>query len=404
MHFSFYIAKRYLASRKSRNAINIISFVSILGVATGTMALVVVLSVFNGFDGLIKSLISSFDPDIKITAREGKVFLPESAGKNKILEIPGVVAISEVLEENALIRYDERQYIATLKGVDSCYVYVNGIDTMIVDGNFILNKENVPMAVVGQGVAWYLKVGLTFTNPLIIYMPKRTGKINPANPTASFNRYLIWPSGVFGIEQDYDSKYIILPLEVLRSLTDYSSEVSALEIKLDKKMNAKTIQASIINITGENFHVLNRYQQNELFYRIMKSEKWAIFFILILILLIASFNIIASLSMLIIDKKNDILTLRNLGANYSLIRKIFLIEGWLISIIGSTTGLILGLIVCFIQERYQPVKLGGSGSFVIDAYPVDIQLPDIFLIWLTVLAIGFLTAYYPVKRIIVNKK
>jgi len=235
-------------------------------------------------------------------------------------------------------------------------------------------------------------------------MPKRTGKINPANPTASFNRYLIWPSGVFGIEQDYDSKYIILPLEVLRSLTDYSSEVSALEIKLDKKMNAKTIQASIINITGENFHVLNRYQQNELFYRIMKSEKWAIFFILILILLIASFNIIASLSMLIIDKKNDILTLRNLGANYSLIRKIFLIEGWLISIIGSTTGLILGLIVCFIQERYQPVKLGGSGSFVIDAYPVDIQLPDIFLIWLTVLAIGFLTAYYPVKRIIVNKK
>ena len=206
MHFSFYIAKRYLASRKSRNAINIISFVSILGVATGTMALVVVLSVFNGFDGLIKSLISSFDPDIKITAREGKVFLPESAGKNKILEIPGVVAISEVLEENALIRYDERQYIATLKGVDSCYVYVNGIDTMIVDGNFILNKENVPMAVVGQGVAWYLKVGLTFTNPLIIYMPKRTGKINPANPTASFNRYLIWPSGVFGIEQDYDSK------------------------------------------------------------------------------------------------------------------------------------------------------------------------------------------------------
>ncbi len=403
MHFPFYIAKRYLASRKSRNAINIISLVSILGVATGTMALVVVLSVFNGFDGLIKSLISSFDPDIKITVKEGKVFHPADAGKDKILEIPGVVAISEVLEENALIRYDERQYIATLKGVDSAYVYVNGIDTMIVDGNFLLYKENVAMAVLGQGVAWFLKVGLTLTSPLIIHMPKRTGRVNPANPLASFNRYLIWPSGIFGIEQDYDSKYIILPLEVLRNLMEYPAEVTALEVKLDNRMDKKSLQTTISSITGENFNVLTRYQQNELFYRIMKSEKWAIFFILILILLIASFNIIASLSMLIIDKKNDITTLRNLGANNSLIRKIFLVEGWLISITGSTTGLILGLIICFIQEKFEPVKLGGSGSFVIDAYPVDIHLPDIFLIWLTVLAIGFLTAYYPVKRIIVNK-
>lgn len=404
MNFPLYIAKRYLAARKKRNAINIISLVSVLGVATGTMALVVVLSVFNGFDGLIKSLISSFDPDIKITLKEGKVFHPSDANVDRILEIPGVMAVSEVLEENALVRYDERQYIATLKGVDNNYVNVNGIDTMIVDGDFILYKKNIPMAVVGQGIAWFLKVGLTFTNPLVIYMPKRTGTVNPANPAASFNRFLIWPSGVFGIEQDYDSKYIILPIKSVRELVDYPDQVSALEIKVNKKRDLKIIQENIKNVTGTSFNVFDRFQQNELFYRIMKSEKWAIFFILVLILLIASFNIVASLSMLIIDKKEDIYTLQNLGANNSVIRKIFLIEGWLISVIGSTAGLILGIIICFIQDKFELVKLGGSGSFIIDAYPVDIHIPDILLIWLTVMLIGFFTAYYPVKKIkIVNK-
>ncbi len=372
---------------------------SVLGVTTGTMALVVVLSVFNGFDDLIKSLISSFDPDIKITPVEGKVFDPVSCNKDKILEIPGVLAVSEVLEENALIRYEDQQYIATLKGVDSNYVLVNGIDTMIVDGDFILEKNDVPMAVVGQGVAFFLKIGLTFTAPMVIYMPKRTGQVNPVNPSASFNRYLIWPSGVFGIEQDYDTKYIILPLHVVRNLSDYTSEVSALEVKIHPLWDEKNILNEIQSVTGNNFDVLNRYQQNELFYRIMRVEKWAIFFILILILLIASFNIIASLTMLIIDKKNDILTLRNLGADNSMIRKIFLFEGWLISVIGSTGGLILGIIICFIQEKFELIKLGGSGSFVIDAYPVKISFPDILLIWISVLAIGYLAAHYPVRKI-----
>lgn len=404
MNFPLYIAKRYLAARKTRNAVNIISLVSVLGVATGTMALVVVLSVFNGFDGLIKSLISSFDPDIKIISKEGKVFNPSDLKRTLNLEIPGVIAVSEVLEEKALIRYEEKQYIATLKGVDSNFIHVNGLDTMIIDGSFSLYKNNLPMAVVGQGVAWFLKVGLTFTSPLVIYMPKRLAQVNPANPAASFNRFLIWPSGIFSIEQDYDSKFIILPLSPVRDLLDYQNEVSALEIKIADNKDLKKVQNHIKNLAGENFDVLNRYQQNELFYRIMKAEKWAIFFILLLILLIASFNIIASLSMLIIDKKTDIDILQKLGANNSLIRKIFLIEGWLISIIGSGTGLILGVIICLIQDKFEPVKLAGSGSFVIDAYPVDIQIPDILLIWLTVLIIGFFTAYYPVKKIkIVNK-
>ena len=399
MNFPFYIAKRYLAARKSRTAINIISLVSVLGVAVGTMALVVVLSVFNGFDGVIKSLISSFDPDIKITPREGKVFDPSEAGLEKILEIPGVFLVSEVLEENALIRYEEQQYIVTLKGVDSNYRHVNGIDTMIIDGDYILEKAGAPFAVVGQGVAYSLRIGLTFTSPMVIYMPKRTGQMNPANPMASFNRVLIWPAGVFGIEQDYDSKYVIMPLEVVRQLVDYPAEVSALEVKVMPGYSEKQVRQEISEITGDSFNVLNRYQQNELFYRIMRAEKWAIFFILTLILLVASFNIVASLTMLIIDKKDDISTLRNLGANNSLIRRIFLLEGWLISIIGTTTGIIAGLVISFIQQRYEPIRLSGSGSFVIDAYPVKIYLPDIILIWLTVLVIGYLIAFYPVRKI-----
>lgn len=406
MNFPFYIAKRYLSARKSRTAINIISLVSVLGVATGTMALVVVLSVFNGFDEVIKSLISSFDPDIKITPKEGKVFDPQTAGLDRIMDIPGVFMVSKVLEENALIRYEDRQYIATLKGVDTNYVHVNGIDTMIVDGDFILEKSGAPLAVVGQGVAYSLKIGLTFTSPLVIYLPKRTAQVNPSNPLASFNRMLVWPSGVFGIEQDFDSKYVILPIGFVRDLVDYSSEVSALEIKITQGFDQKKVLNEIRSITGDNFNVLNRYQQNELFYRIMRSEKWAIFFILTLILLIASFNIIASLTMLIIDKKDDIETLRKIGANNSLIRKIFLTEGWLISVIGSGAGFIAGIAISFIQEKFELIKLGGSGSFVIDAYPVKINLQDIILIWITVLLIGFLAAYYPIRKIkssIVNK-
>jgi lipoprotein-releasing system permease protein len=399
MNFPFYIAKRYLSSRKSRTAINIISLVSVLGVTMGTMALVVVLSVFNGFDHVIKSLISSFDPDVKISLVEGKVFDPSDAGYDNIIKLPGVERISSVLEENALIKYEDRQYIATLKGVDTNYMHVNGIDTMMVDGDFILEKDGVAMAVLGQGVAWSLRVGLTFTSPLVIYMPKRLGQVNPSNPMASFNRYLIWPSGFFGIEQDYDSKYILLPLQTVRELTDYPLQVSALEIKIKDGYDEAKVLNEIKQISGGSFNVLNRFQQNEIFYRIMRSEKWAIFFILSLILLIASFNIIASLTMLIIEKKDDIETFRKLGAQNSVIRQIFLTEGWLISIIGSGSGLILGIIISFIQQEYEIIKLAGSGSFVIDAYPVKIYFPDLILIWLTVMGIGFLTAYYPVRKI-----
>jgi len=363
------------------------------------MALVIILSVFNGFDKLIKSLISSFDPDLKITVVEGKTFNPLEAQKDKLLLLDGVYSISEVLEDNTLLRYGENQYIATMKGVDENFTKVTGIDSMIIDGNFILEENNRAFAVIGQGVAYFLRVGLTFTNPLIIYVPERVGKINLANPSEAFNKFALYPSGVFSIEQEYDAKYVILPINIVRNLLKYDKEVTALEIKLEPFADVVKVQSDIRDLLGNKFDVKTRYQQNEVFYRIMKSEKWAIFMILTLILLVASFNIIGSLSMLIIDKKDDIATLRSLGANNSLIKRIFLFEGWLISLIGSFLGIILGTAISLIQERFGVIKLGGSGSFVIDAYPVHIQYNDIFLVWITVLLIGYLAAIYPVRKI-----
>ena len=370
-----------------------------MGVAVGVSALVVILSVFNGFDQVIQSLISSFDPDIKISIVEGKTFLPEDANKSKIIEIEGIEAVSEIFEENALIRYDEHQFIATLKGVDNNYASITGIDSMMREGVFLLEDENKAYAVVGQGVAYSLRIGLSFINPLVFYVPKRTGDINIVNPANSFNRAYVFPSGIFSIEQEYDSEYVLLPIKTVRELLEYSKEVTSLEIKIKDGFDKSNIQEQIKLITGEKFEVLNRFEQNEVFYRIMRSEKWATFLILTLILIIASFNIVGSLTMLIIDKREDINTLRNLGADNSLIRKIFLTEGWLISIIGSGAGIILGTLISLAQQHLGIIKIGGSGTFIIDSYPVHYQFPDILLVWFTVLMIGYFAAYVPASKI-----
>jgi lipoprotein-releasing system permease protein len=398
MRFSLYIARRYLFAKKSRNAINIISGISMLGVGVGAMALVVILSVFNGFDEVVKSLFNSFDPDLRITAVKGKVFTPDERLK-QVKELPGVMYLSEILEENALLKYGERQHIATVKGADESFLKVTGIDSMVYNGEMILKDNNRSYAVVGQGVAYSLQIGLNFINPLFIYMPKRVGTINLANPDDAFRRNYLFPSGIFAIEQDYDSKYVIVPIGFMRELLDYTNEVSALELKLNPEFNPKETQKTIAEILGDEFLVQNRAQQNELFYRVMKSEKWAIFLILTFILIIASFNIIGSLSMLIIDKKKDIQSLRNMGASQQLISRIFLMEGWLISIVGSLIGITLGTLISWLQDRYELLKLSGSGTFVIDAYPVQLKLTDVLLVWITVLIIGFLAARYPVKQI-----
>lgn len=370
-----------------------------MGVTVGVTALVVVLSVFNGFDQVIQTLINSFDPDLKISIIEGKTFLPEDAKKTKIYELEGIEAVSEIFEETALIKYDERQYIATLKGVDDKFVEVTGVDSMMREGVFMLENNNKIFAVVGQGVAYSLRIGLNFISPLIFYVPKRTGEISMSNPTNSFNRSVVFPSGIFSIEQEYDSKYVLLPIQTVRELLEYTEDVSSLEIKIKDGFDKSEVQEKVKMIVGENFLVQNRYEQNEVLYRIMKSEKWATFLILTLILFIASFNIVGSLTMLIIDKKEDILSLRNLGANESQLKNIFLTEGWLISIIGSGAGIFLGTLISLAQEHFGIIKIGGSGTFVIDAYPVHYQLPDILLVWFTVLLIGYFAAYIPASKI-----
>lgn len=402
MNFPFYIAKRYLFAKKSHNAINLISGISVLGVAVGTMALIVVLSVFNGFDDLIRSLFNSFSPDLQITVVEGKTFDPGSEKFDKIKNLKGVADFAEVLEDRALLRYNQKQTIATVKGVSENFEDISGVDTMIVAGDFILTVKGEDYTVIGQGIAYFLNVNINidinYQFPIAVYVPRRTKQVS-LNPEQSIHKKYIFPSGIFSIEQNYDSKYIIVPLDFARELFEYSNEVSAIEVKLKNDANLKTIQNKIKNILGEEFEVKNRYEQNELFYKTMQSEKYVIFLILVFILVVASFNVIGSLTMLILEKKFDISTLRSLGTDLSVIKKVFLYEGCLISLIGAVIGLVIGLLVCWLQIKYKLVRLEGSGTFIIDAYPVSIEIYDIIAVLFIVFFIGLIAAWYPIRYI-----
>jgi len=396
MKLSLYIAKRYLFAKKSRNAINIISGVSVAGVTVGTMALIIVLSVFNGLEKLVSSIFNTFDPDIKITAAAGKTFAADSSMLKKLSQVEGVAVYSLTLEENALLKYGERQYIATLKGVDDRYVSVTAIDSSMWDGEFLLRSSNGrPYAIPGLGVSQYLGIGINFITPLSIYVPGRSGSIN-LNPENAFNRKFIFPSGIFEVEKEYDSRYVYLPLDFTQELTENEGLVSAIEIRTALPAGGSAIEKSIRRLFGEEYIVQNRFEQQEIFYKVMKSERLAIFLILTLIIVIASFNIIGSLTMLIIEKERDIEILKSLGADNDLIRKIFIFEGWLISIIGTIAGLILGLTVCWLQQTFGLVRLQ-SESLVMDAYPVVLKIRDFIIVPATVLLIGYWAAWYPVR-------
>lgn len=401
MNFPFYIARRYLFAKKSHNIINIISLISLVGVATGVTALVIVLSVFNGFDSLISKLYSAFDAEVKIQLAEGKTFSINQPDIETLRKHEGIAVFTEVLEENALFYYREKQHIGIIKGVSNNYTELTGIDSMMVDGNFKLWFGSQPMAIMGQGVAYYLNANLAHFDPLVVYMPKR-GRTTSLSPEKNFIEKAIMPSGVFAIELEFDSQYVIVPIEFTRKLLDYSDEVTAIEIKLKPGVKEDHFIREAENILGKNYKVLNRFQQNEVLYRTMKSEKLAIGMILTLILIIASFGIIGSLSMLIIDKRKDVETLRSMGADNTLIQKIFMAEGMLISFGGTIIGTILGLLICWLQITFKLVRLQGNGNFIIDAYPVDIQIVDISVILLVVIIIGYVAARFPV-RIIAKK-
>ncbi len=400
MNFPIYIAKRYLVSKKSRNAINIISIISVVGVTIGAMALTIVLSVFNGLEKLVVSLYNSFDAEIRITVKQGKNFDTNTAITDaELKKIKGVRYITHILEENALLRYNDRQSVVTIKGVDDDFAKMTGLDSMMIDGSLIFENGEKNFAVIGQGIAGALSLNLMDVNKsLQIYVPSK-GKHSPNDPDA-LNQMNIIPAGVFAIQQDFDSHYIIVPLRFARELLESDSALSAIEIGLDKGANLANIQQQIQTLCGDKYEVKNRFQQRELLYKILKSEKWAIFLILSFILVIATFNIIGSLTMLIIDKREDITILHYLGADANQIKKIFLYEGLMITLSGAIIGLLSGFIICFAQEQFGLVKLSGSGSFIIKYYPVQMLASDFLLVFLTVFLIGWFAAWIPSRQVI----
>lgn len=400
MNISFYIARRYFKSKKSHHVINIISMISVAGVTIGTMALIVVLSVFNGFEHLVVSLFNSFNPDMEITLREGKTFPASDIPEQLLKEIPGVLYLTEVLEENALMKYKDKQAIVTLKGVGEEYQRMTGVDTMMTEGRFLLQSREKNFTVLGYGVAYYLNANLNdYINPITIFVPSRSG--TPGNSfDQAFNQEIIFPAGYFSIQQEFDIKYALLPIRFVRKLLDYTNEITSVEIKLAEGVGQETVQHQLEAAVGKKFKVKNRFQQQELLYNIMKSEKYAIFLILTFILLLATFNVVGSLSMLILDKKKDIAILQSMGATMKLIKQIFMTEGMMISFIGAMTGMILGGVVCWIQQTYGVIRMGGPNStFVISSYPVQMQPLDFLLVFFTVMLIGFLAAWYPVHNI-----
>jgi lipoprotein-releasing system permease protein len=396
VRLSVYIAKRYLFAKKSRNAINIISAVSVAGVAVGTMALIIILSVFNGLEEMVNKIFNTFDPDISITAAKGKVFTPDPASLVRLSEIKDISAYSLTLEDNVALKYGDKQYIATIKGVDDNFTRVTNLDSSMYQGEFRLSAAtSQPRAVIGMGVAKYLGLNVNFINPLFIYVPRRTAGHN-MNPENALIRKYIFPSGIFQVEQEYDSKYFFVPLDFCRDLLEYENVISSIEIRLKDYTAEPSVRKEVGKIFGKDFTIMNRLEQQAVFYKVMRSERLAIFFILTLILIIASFNIIGSLTMLIIEKERDVEILKSLGADNSLIRKIFIFEGWFISIFGALAGLILGFIICWLQQRFGLVKLN-SESLMMRSYPVVLKLKDFIIVPFTVLLIGYWAAWYPVR-------
>lgn len=401
MNFPFYIAKRYLFSKKSHNAINIISGISVCGVALATLSLVCTLSVFNGFQDIVASYFTAFDPQIKITAASGKVFDGQDKRLNFLHSIPEIAVFTETLEDNAMVQYKDRQTMAVIKGVQDNFEQLTEIDSILYGkGEFILHDSIVDYGVMGIELVSTLGTGVQFVDPLQIYAPKRNEKVNMANPAASFTQdYLFSPGVVFAVNQEkYDGAYILTSLDFARRLFDYQTEVSAIELKLKPDANTSNIKKTIQNKLGNDFLVQDRYEQQADVFRIMEVEKLISYIFLTFILLIACFNVIGSLSMLIIDKKENVQTLRNLGADDKLISRIFLFEGRMISLMGAITGIVLGVVLCFAQQEFGIISLGNTaGTFVVDAYPVRVHFWDIVLIFSTVIIVGFLSVWYPVR-------
>ena len=400
MRLAGFIAGRYLIAKKSHNVINIISAISAIGMAVGTAALIIILSVYNGFDSLIRSMMSNVEPDLLITPAQGKVFVPDDDAFDWIYDQPAVKNMCCVLQEDVFVNHEGNQVIVKAKGVDWIYEEESPLKDHMTDGSFTLHRGDVPLACLGYGLAHELGVNPRFLSPIELYFPSRTERISLSNPMASVESGKVWASGIFSINTDIDQSLMIVPVETMRQLLGYEEEVSAVELRVTEgtgKRELKQLQKEIGRRLGPEYNVKDRFQQNETLYKMMKYEKAAIYMILIFVIIIIAFNIFGSLSMLIIEKKPDIGTLRSMGAKDSLIRRIFVMEGWLISLSGLAAGLVIGIGFVLLQQHFGFIKM--PGHFVVQAYPVILSMSDILLTIAGVAVIGYLMALIPVSRI-----
>ena len=394
MRLASFIAGRYLFARKSHNVINVISAISVVGMAIGTAALTIILSIYNGFDSLVRDMMGNLEPDILITPSKGKVFVPEGECYDWIYAQESVASMCTVLQEQVFISYDGHQGVAIAKGMDAIAQEESPIRENIRDGKFEFRHGDIPEGVVGVGLAYKMGINPRFLAPIQLYYPSRTRKLSPSSPSSSIEYINIWPSGLFSINSEIDNSYILLDIDKMRELLEYSGEeVSAVEIRMKEGREARELKRVIDGISerlGEDFTVSDRFRQNESLYKMMKYEKASIYLILIFVILIIGLNIHASLSMLIIEKREDISTLRAMGAGEKLIRRVFVLEGWFISLLGLAIGLLMGLAFCLLQQRFGLISM--PGNFVIQAYPVVLKASDLLITALSVAILGYLIA------------
>ena len=399
MNLPFYIAKRYLFSKKSHNAINVISAVSVCGVALATLALVCTLSVFNGFHDLISSFFTHFDPDLKVEVIKGKVFTPSPATIEAIRATEGVEVVSLTLEDNAMAKYKENQTMVTIKGVDDNFQALTHIEE-ILHGNpeFKLYDEVVDYGIMGHSLMYILGTGIQPYSPIEIYSPRKGGKVNLANPMANFHRAPLYsPGTVFDVNDSrYATSYIIASIDYARKLFGYTSEISAIEVRLADGADVSRAKQSLQAIMGDAFTVKDRYEQQEATFKVIEIEKFVTYLFLCFILMVACFNIISSVSMLILDKRDNAATLRSLGATDGMVSRIFIYEGNLIALFGALVGLVLGIILCLLQQQFGFIGLG-DGQFVVNAYPVRVQFTDVILVLVSVLLVSAISVWLPIR-------
>ena len=399
MNLPLFFAGRYLFAKKSHNVINIISAISAVGMAIGTAALIIILSIYNGLDSMVRDMLGDFDPDILVAPARGKTFIPEGEAFDWIYGQDEVTGISCVVTENIFVNYGGKQSMATAKGVDWVYEEESPLRNHIVSGEFSLHRGDVPLAAVGSGLAYGLGINPRFLTPLELYFPSRTGNFSVSNPMSSIESVNVWPSGIFAINSEIDDRYVIVPLEVMKELLGYGDEVSGVELRISPECSKKefsVLKEEIRERLGQDFTVSDRFEQNKALYRMMRYEKLSIFAILFFIVIVVAFNIFGSLTMLIIEKRKDIGILKSMGASEKLVKRIFILEGWMISLVGLAGGLVLGIGFSLLQQHFGWIKM--PGNFIVEAYPVILSIKDVAVTATSIAVTGYLIARLPVSR------